>query len=266
MNAREDDATRYLVPALERGLHILQLFDRQRIEIAAPDIARELSLPRSTVFRLLQTLEYLHCVERTESGAYRLGTGVLRLGFEYLASLEVTDVARPVVERLRDETTCSAQLVIRDGQDVVVVLKAAGAGTFASHVSVGTRLPCHATILGRTLLSGLTDAELARVYPEPRLPEVASPRAPRTLNDLKKLLREDHARGYAVSESFFEQGISAVAAPVRDYSGDVIAAVSLTVQKPNLDPKEYRERLVQQVLAAAADISQRLNYRPAAAA
>ncbi len=266
MNAREDDDTRYLVPALERGLRILQMFDRQRGEIGAPDIARELSLPRSTVFRLLQTLEHLHCVERTDAGTYRLGSGVLRLGFEYLASLEVTDVARPVVERLRDETTCSAQLVIRDGQDVVIVLKAAGAGAFSSHVSVGTRLPAHATILGRTLLAGVADAELAKLYPGPRLPDAASPRAPRTLNDLRKVLREDHARGYTVSESFFEQGISAVAAPVRDYGGNVVAAVSVTVQKANLDPKEFRERLVQQVLGAAADISQRLNYRPAAAA
>lgn len=264
MNAR-DDENRYLVPALERGIRLLQLYRRDRAEIAAPDIARELALPRSTVFRLLQTLEYLGCVEKAESGAYRLGPGVLRLGFEYLASLEVTDMARPVVERLRDETGCSAQLVIRDGREVVIVLKAAGAGTFASHVSVGTRLPAHATILGRTLLCALPDAELVRLYPEAKLPQ-ASPRAPRTLGDLRKLLREDHARGYAVSESFFEQGISAVAAPVRDFGGGIVAAVSLTVQKPNLEPREYRERLVQQVLGAAAEISERLNYRPAAAA
>jgi DNA-binding IclR family transcriptional regulator len=264
MNSHSEE-NRYLVPALERGLRLLQLFDRGRVEIGAPEMARELELPRSTVFRLLQTLEYLGCVERADSGAYRLGSGILRLGFEYLASLEVTDVARGVVERLRDDSGCSAQLVIRDGRDVVIVLKAAGPGTFSSNVSVGTRLPAHATILGRTLLCSLSDADLARLYPEPRLPEIST-RSPRTLADLRKLLREDQARGYALSESFFEQGISAVAAPVRDYSGKVVAAVSLTVQKPNLEPKEFRDRLVQQVLAAAAAISERLNYRPAAAA
>lgn len=264
MNAPEA-GNRYLVPALERGLRLLQLFDRRRVEIGPPEIARELGLPRSTVFRLLQTLEHLGCVERAESGAYRLGSGVLRLGFEYLASLEVTDVARGVVERLRDDSGCSAQLVIRDGRDVVIVLRAAGPGTFASNVSVGTRLPAHATILGRTLLCCLTDAALARLYPEALLPEVSA-RSPRTLAELRKLLREDQARGYTLSESFFEQGISAIAAPVRDHAGNVVAAVSLTVQKPNLEPKEFRERLVQLVLAAAGDISDRLNYRPAAAA
>jgi DNA-binding IclR family transcriptional regulator len=264
MNARDDD-NRYLVPALERGLRLLQLFDRGRTAIAPPDIARELDLPRSTVFRLLQTLEHLGCVERTSSGRYRLGAGVLRLGFEYLASLEVTDVARPIIERLRDETACSAQLVIRDGRDVVIIFKAVGAGTFASNVSVGTRLPAHATILGRTLLCALSDAELARLYPEATLP-TASPRAPHTLADLRKLLREDQARGYTVSESFFERGISAVAAPVRDCDGGIVAAVSVTVQKPDLEPREYRERLVQQVLSAAGEISARLDYRPAVAA
>jgi DNA-binding IclR family transcriptional regulator len=264
MNA-PDDPNRYLVPALERGLRLLRLFRRDRTEIAPPDMARELALPRSTVFRLLQTLEHVGCVERAESGAYRLGPGVLRLGFEYLASLEVTDLARPVVERLRDDTGCSAQLVSRDGRDVVIVLKAAGPGTFASNVSVGTRLPAHATILGRTLLAGVTDAELARLYPEPRLPEV-SPRTPRTLAELRKLLREDAARGYTVSESFFEHGISAVAAPVRDHRGAVVAAVSLTIQKANLEPRELRDRLVQQVRGAAAEISERLNYRAAVAA
>jgi DNA-binding IclR family transcriptional regulator len=264
MNAPLDE-NRYLVPALERGVRLLQLFRRDRAEIGAPDIARELALPRSTVFRLLQTLEHLGCVERAESGAYRLGAGVLRLGFEYLASRELTDVARPVVERLRDETGCSAQLVIRDGQDVVIVLRAAGPGTFTSNVTVGTRLPAHATILGRTLLCGLPDAELARLYPEPKLP-AASPRAPRTLVELRRLLREDAARGYTVSESFFEQGISAVAAPVHDHHGETVAAVSLTVQKPNLEPPAFRERLVHQVLNAAVDISGKLNYRPAAAA
>jgi DNA-binding IclR family transcriptional regulator len=264
MNA-PDHVNPYLVPALERGVRLLQLFRRDRAEIGAPEIARELALPRSTVFRLLQTLEHLGCVERADSGAYRLGSGVLRLGFEYLASLELTDVARPVVERLRDETGCSAQLVIRDGQDVVIVLRAAGPGTFTSNVSVGTRLPAHATILGRTLLCDLADGELARLYPEARLP-AASPRAPQTLAELRKLLREDAPRGYTVSESFFEQGISAVAAPVRDQHGQTVAAVSLTVQKPNLDPPPFRERLVQQVRSAAAEISQRLNYQPAAAA
>jgi len=255
---------RYNVPGLERGLRLLQLFDRNHKLLTAAEMARALAIPRSTAFRLAQTLEFLGFLER-DGDRYRVGPAVLRLGFEYIASLEVTELARPVIERLRDATDLSAQLVIRDGREVVVVLKASPSSTFASNVTVGTRLPAHATILGRVLLGDADDTKLRRLYPESALPRV-SPKSPRTLAELKRLVREDHARGYAVSESFFEHGVSAVAAPVRDQSGGIVAAVSVTSQRPALEPKELRERLIVQVLGAAAELSRQLNYRPAAVA
>lgn len=254
-------SNRYAVPALERGLKLLQLFERDRVELGAPEIARELQLPRATVFRLIQTLEGLGFLERNGT-SLRLGPAVLRLGFEYLASLELTEIARPVIEQLRDESGCASQLVIRDGREVVVVLKASNPSMFASNVNVGTRFPAHATILGRTLLCELSDEELKRLFPEPRL-KAFSPTTPKTLTELKKLLAADRRRGYVVSESFFEQGISAVAAPVRDQQSAIVAAVSITVQRPSLEPRDYRNRLVEQVVQAAADASHRLNYRPA---
>ena len=149
-----------IVPGLERGFRILMLFDRNRRELSAPEVARLLSIPRTTVFRLLQTLEHLQLVAPTESGNFRPGPAVLRLGFEYLASLDLTEFGRPIVERLRDETNLPAQLVIRDGREVVVILRAGGASTFESSVSIGTRMPAHATILGRVLLGDFSEAEL----------------------------------------------------------------------------------------------------------
>ncbi len=256
---------RYYVPGLERGLRMLQLFDRTHRLLTAAEMARTLAIPRSTAFRLAQTLEFLGFLER-DGDRYRIGPAVLRLGFEYIASLEVAELARPVIERLRDVTELSAQLVDprrprggRRGQGL------AAAATFASSVTVGTRLPAHATILGRVLLADADEQTLRALYPEAKLPQ-ASPRAPQSLADLQRLLREDRDRGYAVSESFFEQGISAIAAPVRDRHGAIVAAVSITVQRPTLEPKELREQLVAQVLAAAAELSRQLNYRPAQAA
>jgi len=255
---------RYNVPGLERGLRMLQLFDRTRRFLTAAEMARALAIPRSTAFRIAQTLEFLGFLER-EGDRYRAGPAVLRLGFEYIASLEVAELARPVIDRLRDATSLSAQLVIRDGREVVVVVKASPPSTFASNVTVGTRFPAHATILGRVLLSDADDRTLQALYPDPTLPQ-HSPRAPRTLAELKRLLREDRARGYAVSESFFEQGISAVAAPVRDQTGAIVATISVTAQRPTLEPKEFRDQLVAEVLGAAAELSRQLNYRPAEAA
>ena len=110
------ETPKYIVPGLQRGLEILRTFSRDRYSIGAPELARELNIPRSTVFRLIQTLEYMGFLEKLENGSeYRLSVGVLSLGFEFIASLEVTDLARPLLEKLRDETGHSVHLAIRDG-------------------------------------------------------------------------------------------------------------------------------------------------------
>ena len=108
-----DSPQRYIVPGLERGLKILRKFNRDRTEISAPIVAKELGIPRSTVFRLMQTLDHMGFIEKVKnSGNYRLGIGVLSLGFEFLASLEITEIARPILEKLRDDTGFSSHLVI----------------------------------------------------------------------------------------------------------------------------------------------------------
>jgi DNA-binding IclR family transcriptional regulator len=249
----------YLVPGLERGLRLLQLFRPGRAEIAAPEIARELELPRTTAFRLLQTLEALEFVERSSNGAWRLGPAVLRLGFEFVASQDVAEHGRDVVQKLCAETGASSQLAIRDGRELVVVLKSNPSSTFASNVQVGTRMPAHATVLGRLLLQG---ADLRKLYPEGRLKQY-TPQTPRSVAELEKLIAQDRARGYAVSESAYEAGISAVAAPVRNHEERVVAALSVIVPQPRLEPKR-REALIQKAVAAAAELSRRMSYREAA--
>src|SRR5574343_62598 len=87
----------YIVPALERGLRLLSEFSRTERELTPPELARRLRLPRTTVFRLLTTLEALGFVQRSDDGrSFRLGMAVLRLGFEYLASLELTQLGQPL--------------------------------------------------------------------------------------------------------------------------------------------------------------------------
>lgn len=249
----------YLVPGLERGLRLLQLFRRGRAELAAPEIARELELPRTTAFRLLQTLEALEFVERNAAGGWRLGPAVLRLGFEFVASQDIAEHGREILEKVCADTGASSQLAIRDARDIVVVLKSTPSSTFASNVQVGTRMPAHATVLGRLLLQ---DADLRKLYPEPRLKQ-HTPQTPRSVAELARLIAEDRARGYAVSESAFEAGISAVAAPVRNHEQRVVAALSVILPQPRLDAKR-REELVRKALAAAAALSRRLSYRQAA--
>jgi len=258
----EEGADRYNVPALERGLRLLCEFSRENRSLSAPELARRFGLPRSTVFRLLSTLESLGFVERTEGGRdYRLGLAVLRLGFEYLASLELTQLGMPLLQRLCDELHTACNLVVRDGRSIVYVAKVAPPTPFASSVSVGTRLPAHATVLGRVLLEDLSLAQLRELYPEGRL-ESFSPSTPTTVEQLFQMVQSDRQRGYVLGEGFFEANISAIAAPVRDHGGHIVAALSATIPASRFEAGRIEE-MVQRVREAAASLSGLLNYAPA---
>ncbi|WP_028225651.1 IclR family transcriptional regulator [Paraburkholderia ferrariae] len=256
----------YLVPGLERGLRILTEFSAREPVLGAPELSRRIGIPRTTTFRLLQTLEALGFLERVNGDKqFRLGVAVLRLGFEYLSSLELTDFGQPVLERLRDSTGLSTHLLIRDGRDIVFVAKAQTRDPMFSSVKVhvGTRLPAHATVHGQVLMGDLTLAELRALYPEKQL-ERFTDRTPATVADLYARVRESAEQGYALSEASFETGISVVSAPVRDQSGRIVAAITATVPRSDIGGDAERAPLVAAVCGAAIDLSMRLSYRPRA--
>jgi DNA-binding IclR family transcriptional regulator len=256
--------TNYRVPGLERGLRILTEFSPREPVLDAPELSRRLGIPRTTVFRLLQTLESLGFLERADRDRnYRLGVAVLRLGFEYLSSLELTDLGLPLIEALRDETGLTSHIVIRDGRDIVFVAKAQShAPIFSSvKVNVGTRLPVHATTHGQVLMGDFTLDELRALYPEPAL-ERFTPQTPETVEELFARIREDAERGYAVSESSFERGISVVSAPVRNDTGRIVAVITTTIPRPAIDAQLLDAGLIDKVRHAADELSRRLNYRP----
>ncbi len=242
------------VPGLERGLNVLRLYHRARAAIAPPEMARELGIPRSTVHRVVQTLEAMGFLRRLESGAYALGPAVLTIGFEYLGSLDIVQLSDPVLARLRDATNWSVHLAVRNGADVVYLSRHASRAAITSNVSVGSALPAYATVIGRVILADLSAAELAALYPAKRL-EALTDQTPTTLAALSRLLEEDRRRGYAVSTSFYERGVTAVAAPVRDRSGRVVASINAVTVDAALDDRYVRGELKDQLLAAAAAIS-----------
>lgn len=264
MTETSNDAERYLVPGLERGLRILGEFSRREPTLSAPELARRLGVPRTTVFRLLVTLENMGFVERTPDGhAYRLGLAVLRLGFEYLGSLGMVELGRPLVDRLRDATGYATSLVARDGREIVYLYRAASTSPFATAVSVGTRLPAHATVLGHVLLGDCSLGDLRKLYPEAQL-EGFNPNTPRDASTLFKVVQDIRERGWVMAEAYFEPHICTVAAPVWDETGHVVAAIGLTVPGSEI-PAEQRTTLLQQVRDAAAGLSQLLNFHDDAA-
>ena len=255
----------YLVPGLERGLRILAEFSAREPVLGAPELSKRIGIPRTTTFRLLQTLEALGFLERVNGDRhFRLGVAVLRLGFEYLSSLELTDFGTPVLERLRDATGLSTHLLIRDERDVVFVAKAQTHDPMFSSVKVhvGTRLPAHATVHGQVLMGDMTLGDLKALYAEQPL-ERFTDRTPGTVEELYARVRESAEQGYALSEASFERGISVVSAPVRDQSGKIVAAITATVPRSDIGD-DARAPLIGAVCGAAIDLSARLNYRPTA--
>jgi DNA-binding IclR family transcriptional regulator len=265
-----DDADKedgnYIVPGLERGLKILAEFSPREPVLGAPELSKRLKIPRTTVFRLLQTLESLGFLERADKDRnYRLGVAVLRLGFEYLSSLELTDLGLPIIEALRTATGLTSHILIRDGRNVVFVAKAQSQEPIFSSVkvNVGTRLPAHATTHGHVLMGDLSLDELRALYPEPVL-ERFTRLTPETVEALYDMVRADAERGYAISQSSFERGISVVTAPVRNDTGRIVAVITTTIPRPEIDATLLDTGLVDKVRHAAAELSSRLNYRPGA--
>ncbi len=254
-----DAPDKYIVPGLARGLRILLEFSRQDSVLSAPELARRLDIPRSTVFRLLSTLELLGFVERDASGRdYTLGLGVLRLGFEFLASKELTDLARPILDRLRDSLDYSCNLVVRDGRSVVYVARSVVQRPFTNTVQLGTRLPAHATIFGRVLLRDLSYEQLLDLYPEEQL-HASTDKTPATAAELFKRIQADKKQDYVFEQGYFEPSVSTLAVPVFGYRGAVVAALGVTVPSARVDTLDLTQ-LAAQACAAARQLSQLLDH------
>jgi len=243
---------RYTVPGLERGLRLLACFTPEHPLWTAPDLARRLALPRSTIFRLLTTLEQAGYLQRSGS-EYRLGLAVLRLGYDYLSAQPLAQLAQPLLQALCQRLGLTTHLGILDETSVVYILRMQPPGAFQGAVRVGSRLPAHAAVLGRALLQDMGAEQLRSLFGGPQLPQF-SERTPRSVEQLLHLLQHDRERGCAVGEGFYERGISSIAAPVRDTGGQIVAALGVAIAFTEIAPKKMAQ-WQQQVREAAEELS-----------
>lgn len=251
---------RYLVPALIRGLGILQDLSGERRRLTLSEVAASLRVTRSSAYRLLFTLSRLGFVLfDTETKTYALGPEVLRLGYGYLAARDLVEVATPHLVRLRDRTGWSAHLGELQGRDVVYLARVATRRSIASTVHVGTRLPARATTMGRILLSGLSPAEVRELYRDEPFPPVGQG----SLAELIQQLADDGQAGVVVQDSGYEPGVASIAAPIHDMSGRVIAAVNISTVALLTSEAELNGPLKAEVVTAAQSISRDLGHKAA---
>jgi len=240
------------VQSLERGLAVIRAFDEQHPELTLSDVARSTGLTRAAARRFLLTLCDLGYV-RSDGRWFSLTPRVLELGYAFLTSLSLTDVAEPHMERLVAEVHESSSVSVLDGADIVYVARVPTSRIMTVSINVGTRFPAYATSMGRVLLAGLSEATL-----DAYLAEVAlRPLSPRTITSADALRRElakVRRQGWALVDQELEEGLRSVAAPIRDRSGETVAAMNLSAHASRMTIDAARRTLVPPLLATAARI------------
>lgn len=215
------------VEALARGLDVLSCFDARRPVMTLAEVASAAGLARPTARRLLLTLRELGYV-RSVGGSYALTPRVLRLGMSYVGALGLWDIARPHLEALVARTGESSSMSQLDGGDIVYVARVSVPKIITLRVEIGTRFPASRTSQGKVLLAALGPEELRRTLTTPSRSGLP-PFLPRDPAELEEELLTVRARGWALADEELAPGIRSVAAPVRDGTGTVRAAMNVTV-------------------------------------
>ena len=244
------------VESLARGLDVLRCFQAQRPEMPLSEVATATGLARPTARRILLTMQELGYVAAAERG-FRLTPRVLELGMAYIGSQGLWDIARPHLERLVAQTHESSSMAQLDGSDIVYVARVAVPKIISLSVTVGTRFPASATSQGKVLLAALSPVELRGVLAQPGRSGITTRRklVLEDLEDLEVELAQIRARGWALADEELAAGVRSVAAPVRDGTGSVIAAMNVTVHAAETSVSTLTEQHLPHLLHAASAVS-----------
>ncbi|MEU6178807.1 IclR family transcriptional regulator domain-containing protein [Streptomyces coeruleorubidus] len=242
----------HFVRSFERGLAVIRAFDAEHPALTLSEVARACELTRAAARRFLLTLADLGYVH-TDGRHFRLTPRVLELGYSYLSSYTLPQIAEPHLERLVARVRESSSLCVLDGDDIVYVARVPTRRIMTASITVGTRFPAYVTSVGRVILAHLPDedveARLARAESKPLTRRtITTPEALRT--ELCRVRRQ----GYAVVDQELEEGLRSVAAPVRDRDGEVVAAVNIAVHAGRNSVDSVRRDLLPHLLATVARI------------
>jgi DNA-binding IclR family transcriptional regulator len=261
MSVTEPTSRREGVKSAQRALTVLELLARSEAPLTFGEIGAALDYPRSSLFGLLNTLLDRHWLEFDgQSRKYWLGIRTLEAGSAYLRSIDLVQLARPHMERVRDLLDETVQLAVLEGRFNIYIGKVEGTQHLRLASEVGLRLAAHATALGKMLLAGLSKEELERLMATVRLERFT----PQTITDFATLHREldrTRERGYATDDEEHTLGVRCVAVPIRDHAGRTVAALSVSFPTVRYTDRR-RERARVLLLEAVAGISQGLGHQP----
>lgn len=240
------------VQSFARGLAVIRAFGPQSPRMTLSEVAHETGLTRAGARRILLTLQTLGYVG-ADDRMFFLTPQVLQLGYSYLSSMPLWDVAQPLMETLVDQVHESCSVSVLDGEDIVYVLRVPTHRIMAVSLSIGSRLPAFCTSMGRVLLAGLDDDALDTFLAGAKL----RPHTRTTVVQRRKLRRIIHAvreKGWAYVDQELEEGLRSISVPIRDARGRVIAAMNVSGQAGRHD----EARMVKTVLPVLQDTAERI--------
>jgi IclR family pca regulon transcriptional regulator len=232
---------------------VIQIFSSERPALTLSEVARLTGITRATARRILLTLEKLGYV-RSDDRLFSLTPRVLALGWAYLSSLNLWEIAQPFMEQLVEKTEESSSAATLDLPEIVYVARVPTRRIMAISLSVGSRLPAHATSMGRVLLADLPTDELEHYLanePRDRLTE-------HTITDADALRREIatvREQGWAYVDQELEIGLRSIAAPIMGRSGRTIAALNVSAAAPRVSIEEFHNRFRPALLETTSVIS-----------
>src|SRR5699024_3232666 len=237
------------VQSVDRAVTILKLLAEDE-GLTVSEVAEQLDVHVSTASRLVSGLRAHDLVERSEnSGGLRLGVGLLRLAGVMVSRLDIATYSQPVCDGLAAQVGETTNVAILDDDAAINVCQAQGPGTVAMQNWVGQRTTLHATSSGKALLAFLPERRRAGL--------LAGPLEEFTSRALEQELAEVRERGWAQAVEELEEGLNAVAAPIRDHTGQVVAALSVAGPAYRLTV-ERLPQVARTVIRSAEEISRRL--------
>lgn len=253
----EDDAATsptYSVPPVVRAIKVLRHIGEGHGCTNISKTSKQLGINRTTLIRILHTLSDERMIEwQGEGQGYTLGVGLLGLAVGALSNRDVLRAARPRLADLAHDTHLSAHLGVLDGRDVVYMVREVPRARLVSNVQEGTRLPAHATTMGRMLLSYLPRSELIEMYADQVMAEYSSVTAT-TLNDLLHQLDQDRAQGIVWSDGNFEPMIGSCAVPIFDHNNEAIASINLSGANTDFTAGTERAHEIEAAIRACAEL------------
>ena len=245
--------------SLAKGLRVLAVCAEEGRDLRIVDIANTTGMPIPTVFRLLRTLEGEGYVEQLDTGRFRPGPAALGLGYQLTRSHGLVVVASEPLRRLANSSGATVNLAVLTGINVLYLVRIRGDDLLMANLDVGSQVPAACTSLGKALLANLDPAELKERLRAVRLDACQGPKALRTMAELVAELDDVRARGWALQDEEFAQGLRSLAAPIFDDKG-ILAAVNLVCQTSRYTREELVNQRLEPLLEVARDLSRRYGY------